>query len=64
MKVEEFIGLFVQPYEQKFRLYDIDERNIIFEGDIFHMPNILKRAIITSIDNIVDGKTLTINVYQ
>lgn len=66
MQVKEFLDMFVDPDGQKFRLWDNNKEEIVFEGYIDDIPYNMEYAEITSIDNIYNddfgGNELTLNV--
>lgn len=65
MQVREFLDMFTFPDDQRFRLYDNDKDEIIFDGCLMDIPEdkeYLEYAEITSIDNIYNGDPLTLNV--
>lgn len=65
MQVREFLEMFIFPDDQRFRLYDNDKNDIVFDGCLTDIPEdkeYLEYAEITSIDNIYKGDPLTLNV--
>lgn len=65
MQVREFLDMFTFPDDQRFRLYDNDKDEIIFNGCLTDIPEdkeYLEYAEITSIDNIYNNDPLTLNV--
>lgn len=65
IQVRELIYMFIFPEDQRFRLWDNDKEEIVFEGCITDIPEdkeYLEYADIISIDNIYNGEPLTLNV--
>ena len=55
--VEEFMGMFIDEDSQYFQLWDNEKEDIIFRGYLSELPDELKEAEVTSIDNIFKGKS-------
>lgn len=65
MQVREFLDMFIFPDDQRFRLFDNDKGEIVFDGRLTDIPEdkeYLEYAEITSIDNIYNNDPLTLNV--
>lgn len=65
MQVKEFLDMFVDPDGQKFKLWDNNKQEFIFEGYLSDIPEdkeYLEYAEVTSIDNIGYGDPLVLNV--
>lgn len=55
--VEEFMEMFIDEDSQYFQLWDNEKEDIIFRGYLSELPDELKEAEVTSIDNIFKGKS-------
>ena len=55
--VEEFMEMFIDGDSQYFQLWDNEKEDVIFKGYLSELPDELRWAEVTSIDNIYKGKS-------
>lgn len=55
--VEEFMEMFIDGDSQYFQLWDNEKGDVIFKGYLSELPDELRWAEVTSIDNIYEGKS-------
>lgn len=59
--VYDFMYMFLESDEQRFRLYDLSKQTVMFTGFLRDLPFKYERLAIESIDNITSN-TITLNV--
>lgn len=62
MTIMDIMNMFTEGDLQKICIYDLDIDDTVYNGLYCDMPFYLKQYSISSIDNLINSDTLTINV--